>query len=581
MEKEKSAVSQQILNLILEILYLLTGEDYIIVKKPGRQTAHKNRLQVVEGICRTLGNVLRTPAHSVPPREDNRQKILQLTSKITELLTREVPMRCQDVAVFFSMEEWEYLQGHKELYNDVMMEDHQNTELLDGSMCRSSLFSNVTADLVNEDGLPMDTESGTERLNVLYPRDMQMTSNGMITEKTSGYQNGNLSAADPNCDSSIHIKVEPYDALWDGANVPITTTRSPAQLHSLHIKAELTSHEGENAPEPGRYSQHPPSPVMEEPISCRRQNLTPPNFHTSTNPTHYASTRNIEEPISCDGGNLTKSNVQTQQHPSAPILEEPAASNKEDLNDRNLPIHIKEGLVSCEDHEDTQTRRYPTRQSTAALVKPRGAAPRNRRKRKNLKSPSKEPSVESATSGDPKTEGNNEESSNSSIYSVRQSADAMEILYHCPSCHKGFFSNLDLARHQVIHTVDKLFVCSSCGKSFTELSFLVKHQVIHTDLKLCVCPVCGGCFYSETSLAKHQKSHSLPLYCSTCGRCFFNKTELEIHKRKHTGERPYACCTCGKHFFAKSVLTKHMLTHKQAEQSEPLLGPEGSPSGEN
>ncbi|KAM5135325.1 uncharacterized protein ACMZJ9_017921 isoform 1-T2 [Mantella aurantiaca] len=72
------------------------------------------------------------------------QRILSQTLEIISLLTGdkwvigekeedienvdEVPVKCGDVGVYFSPDEWDYIEAHKEMYLDVIPEDHLLTE---------------------------------------------------------------------------------------------------------------------------------------------------------------------------------------------------------------------------------------------------------------------------------------------------------------------------------------------------------------------------------------------------------------------------------------------------------------------
>ncbi|XP_073522081.1 gastrula zinc finger protein XlCGF66.1-like [Phyllobates terribilis] len=117
MDTDKMA--EKILKITLEILFWLTGEDYTIMEKTSSERCQDH---VSEGLGRTLSPITGLPPHHLVHENMNDLKILDLAYKMIELLTGEVPIRCQDVTVYFSMEEWEYLQGHKDLYKDIMIE---------------------------------------------------------------------------------------------------------------------------------------------------------------------------------------------------------------------------------------------------------------------------------------------------------------------------------------------------------------------------------------------------------------------------------------------------------------------------
>ncbi|XP_073540745.1 uncharacterized protein [Phyllobates terribilis] len=122
MNKDRDKMAERILKLTVEIIFHLTGEDYTVVKKTSSDRCQD---PVFERRGGTLSPIPEPPPHPQIHEDINNQKILELTNKMIELLTGEVPIRCQDVTVHFSMEEWEYLEGHKDRYKEVMMEEHR------------------------------------------------------------------------------------------------------------------------------------------------------------------------------------------------------------------------------------------------------------------------------------------------------------------------------------------------------------------------------------------------------------------------------------------------------------------------
>ncbi|XP_075698253.1 gastrula zinc finger protein XlCGF66.1-like [Rhinoderma darwinii] len=120
MDRKYDRMNEKILSLTLEIIYLLTGEDY----GPSKKFDH----HVTSNCHQASGKLGKTQSPTMVPLHErsNEKNILDLTNKIIELLTGEVPIRHEDITVCFSMEEWEYIEEHRDLYKDVMMEDHRD-----------------------------------------------------------------------------------------------------------------------------------------------------------------------------------------------------------------------------------------------------------------------------------------------------------------------------------------------------------------------------------------------------------------------------------------------------------------------
>ncbi|XP_068112881.1 uncharacterized protein [Hyperolius riggenbachi] len=109
-----SHMTERILELILEIIQLVTGENYKIVK------GTSGELLTPSSHRHGPSPITERPPHSLISERNNVKKIVEVFNKMMKLLTGE---------------EWQYL-GHKELYKDTMIEIQPLLTSLDESSYR-------------------------------------------------------------------------------------------------------------------------------------------------------------------------------------------------------------------------------------------------------------------------------------------------------------------------------------------------------------------------------------------------------------------------------------------------------------
>ncbi|XP_073417972.1 gastrula zinc finger protein XlCGF66.1-like [Dendrobates tinctorius] len=440
---EEKNTTDMILDLTLEIMYLLTGENYEPVKKLGKQWQPH-----VSSRWSTPQSPLMVPSSCLLINErENEQKILELTSKIIELLTGEVPIRCQDVVIYFSMEEWDYIEGHKDLYKDIMMEKDWSLSSEDRTS-KKNLLKKCSSPIHSQD-CPEENHNIQEE-----PQDEDLikikVENLDEEENMDDHQYNDAVCTDINTDELMintwESRLGQYPEVEEVNNSkqnPITLNIHPA-LHGLHCSYDPTTHRRFSTNSDhvaAQSSAHIDNTIytgLESPndfllgkhehicLECGRC------FGQRSNLVNHLKTHTGEKPFlcsQCGKGFAKKSNL--LEHQRVHTGEKPFVCphcGKSFAQKSNLLGHLR---------VHTGEKPFP-----------------------------------------------------------------------CSECGKCFKNKSHLVEHRRIHTGEKPYPCSECGKGFTNKSRLLEHLRIHTGEKPFSCSLCGKCFTKKSNLVIHQRSRN-------------------------------------------------------------------------
>ncbi|XP_073408664.1 uncharacterized protein [Dendrobates tinctorius] len=554
MDRERDKM-EKILHLTLEILFRLTGEDYTVVKKTSSERCQD---PVSEGWGRPLSPITGPPPHPLIYEDINDQKILELIYKMIELLTGEVPIRCQDVTVYFSMEEWEYLEGHKDLYKDIMMEvprPHTSPDLSSKrttpERCPRPLLPqdckqedpNVPQDHQGEDLTHINTTEtyvrGDERCKEEIPTydcpdNCTRSSEGhwiSLDRKADDYgttldtyeENATL----PDIPTALYIRPlssdsNPKQVLPSDSSQTIKKTKCHRsgvinQRGHIVVKKFSCSQCGKCFNRKSNLSKHKKSHTGEKPFSCKECGKC---FNEKSDLFRHQRIHTGEKPYSCPQcGKYFNQKPGLVRHQRIHTGAKPYSCSK-----CGKCYNVKSNLVR---HEWVHTGMKPFSCSECGKLY-----------------------------------------TDKSTLIKHQYIHIGARPFSCSECGKCFNRKSNLDRHQRRHLSEKPYSCSECGKCFAGISDLVTHQRIHTGEKPYSCSECGKCFAGKSDLLAHQRIHTgeKPFSCSECGKCFNQKSNLVRHQRTHTGEKPFSCPECGKYFTRKSSLHNHQKTHTDDKQ---------------
>ncbi|XP_077113917.1 oocyte zinc finger protein XlCOF8.4-like [Ranitomeya variabilis] len=457
MDMDKYKMVERLLQLTTEILFRLTGEDYTVLKKTSSEHCQD---PVSEGWGRPLSPIKGPPPYPRIHQDINDQKILELIYKMIELLTGEVPIRCQDVAVYFSMEEWEYLEGHKDLHKNIMMEVPQplTSPVLHSKLTTPERCPLLSQDCKQEDpNVPQDHQG--EYLTHINTIETYVRGDEQCKEEipTYDYPDYCTRRSEVQLTSSI-FKSDILEIPQDTIVMNAITPDKPPYLHCKHLSSD-----------PWKQIMSPDSLLI-----------------TKENQSHKISIKKqiaikAKKPFSrSDYGNSFPFKTPLLKHKKIPTAENRFSCYKcgrcfiqKSGLVRHMRIHTGEKPFSCSECGKcfNQNSILVSHQRTHTGEKPFSCSECG--KCFNQKS----------------------------ILVSHQRTHTGEKPFSCLECGKCFADKSSLVSHQRTHTGEKPFSCSECGKCFAQKSSLVTHMRTHRREKPFSCSECEKCVFGDCNTA--------------------------------------------------------------------------------